>query len=349
MNQMEGFLLSLFNRTDGLKPAQVFHVLNAKRTGSTFYQALTNHLLPYFGLIPALNRKNFDRWMEQLIQEGYLSLAEREDHWRLNPNKREELNHFFESYPYPKYIHQLHYGYFDHDFWLKLQFISQVLSEMMHHNRNYQPFSTSPRQQFWVKRWLAKHGREGVGQDLAAEWTNVFTQLEDERANFLARQLTGHQRVGQTVKQLTTDGQSPYLRQKDALHQLMAVVDEQAKDFPLFSSIYQASSKVHLLGLSPTAFKTKRFLEKRMNVHQIAQIRGVKIGTIADHLMEIAVVVGMEDVNYLYDSQDRKMVNDFLDHQPPVYKIFNDYHPHVPFYKYRLIEIERFLSHELDT
>lgn len=338
------FILSLFDKNEGLKAAQTFHILQGKRTGSTLFQALRNQTLSYFALFPQLERPAFDQRIKLSAQKG--ALAEKEDGWfQLTELGHSWVNHYFDSTGYPDQINQSLYGFFDLDFWEKIQLLTQVLSEKSYFNKAYVPMTQSLPQQFWVKKWLYQHESEQLLDCFYEEWVYLLQQMDEEQADLLSQQLTGHSQVGQTRGQLLGKKSQDKVFLINQIHGFLQVIDSHSSHCPLFYSVKQDAREENYGQLSQTACQTKQLLQENLSPEEIALRRQVKVGTISDHLVEIAILQGSQETAHLYNQEDKSRVLTYLSsHSKKQYKDFlSVYHMEdeaFPFYKYRLIEIE---------
>ncbi len=65
-------LLHLFNEERTV--SAVFHLLRGKRSGQTIQDVGIFRLHEYFGILPKLNRKQFDEQIDQLIEQQYITI-----------------------------------------------------------------------------------------------------------------------------------------------------------------------------------------------------------------------------------------------------------------------------------
>lgn len=338
------FILSLFGKKEGLKAAQTFHILQGKRTGSTLFQALRNGTLAYYGLFPRLERAAFDSVIQKSLERR--ALMEREgDRFCLTDRGRSWVDRYFDSTGCPDQIDQSLYGFFDLDFWEKIQLLTQVLSEKAYLNKNYVPMTQSLPQQFWVKKWLYQHESADLVDRFYEEWVYLLGQMEKDQADLISWQLTGHSQIGQTRGQLLGKKSQDKIFLINQIHGLLRLVDDYSSDCPLFYSVRQDAWKENYGLLSKTAYETKLLLAENLIPEEIALRRQVKLGTVSDHLVEIAVLQGSRETSHLYDEEEKNQVLDYLsEYSKKQYKDFLSVYQledkAFPFYKYRLIEIE---------
>lgn len=338
------FILNLFDKKTGLKAAQTFHILQGKRTGSTLFQALRNQTLTYYGLFPQMERTAFDAVIQKSTQTG--ALIEKEEGWfYLTESGRSWIRRYFDSTGCPDQIDQSLYGFFDLDFWEKIQLLTQVLSEKSYLNTVYVPMTQSLPQQYWVKKWLYRYEDDSLLDRFYQEWLYLFQQMGDEKADVLSRQLTGHSQIGQTRGQLLGKKSQDKVFLIDQIHGLLQLIDAHSSDCPLFYSVRQDASEENHGQLSKTAYETKQLLEENLSPEEIAVRRQVKLGTISDHLVEIAILQGSQETLHLYNQEEKNQAAAYLSkNSKKQYKDFLSVYElkeeDFPFYKYRLIEIE---------
>jgi uncharacterized protein YpbB len=128
----------------------------------------------------------------------------------------------------------------------------------------------------------------------------------------LVLRLTGHNKIGLTSEQaagmLKMTNTRYHLEFLNTLHYMIRTVSFSQNSFPLLSSLVQDAQKEVPLTLSTE--KTFHLLEKGYLPNEIAAMRNLKISTIEDHIVEIALHVKDFELNRYVQPDKQKRILD---------------------------------------
>lgn len=347
-NYLSLFLLSLFARGDQLKVSQLYHILNGKRTASTLYQALDAQLLPVFSLYErVISREIIEQLIQSFHQQGWI-MNSGDSAYQLTAKGKEVLQAFFQTHHYPKQLNQLRYGNLTQAVWERMQLLTQVYSEKTYHNRQYTPVIKNYAHQRWIKQWMHHHVQSDAetAKQLHTEWAMVFKKLDPRMADSLALRLSGHNRIGSThsqiMKRFNLKGEEMRLYFLDSLHTMFHFIEKNSSQLPIFWSILSQTNLETFEGLSQSTWETWSYIQKNMPLEKIARIRGLKIGTIREHLIELAVVKEGFQVQSFIPASIYTYLHEVMETTENVsYQEAKESFPQLPFYCYRLVQIER--------
>lgn len=188
---MNEFILALFSAEDKLKPSTLYQVLVGKRTSSVLTYAFFHDLLPLSAVLPELAEKQFYEHLRQLQKEQRL----RTDGELLSaaaPTARE---------PRLSEVDFFKYGRKADECWRSVQFLVQVFS-FWERKQSYLPLESAPFYTERVRRFVHEHRHEKAR--FYHELTQLFAALPQEKADFLARSLTGFQQNGAVFFSIVT-------------------------------------------------------------------------------------------------------------------------------------------------
>lgn len=126
-------------------------------------------------------------------------------------------------------------------------------------------------------------------------WTEVHNLLEKSNAieaTIVTYRLTGYERIGCTLQQLAEitkqDMFRVYFLFWGTMHFFIQEVRDKENEFPLLAEIISyPNERAELFSLSTK--KTYNFWRQGRSLEEIATIRNLKVATIEDHFVEIAL------------------------------------------------------------
>lgn len=341
------FILSLFQRSPQLKTAQLYHILTGKRTASTLYQALEKNLLNYFSLSESLTRKEFEALIVAASRQGWLERVE-ESFYQLTTTGKQEVETYFKEHHFPAHLQSLRYGNLTKPVWERMQLVTQIFSEKSYGNRQYTPVIKNYAHQRWCKQWIKKFAplEKDTTRQLVVEWKQLFERMEPRMANALAMRLTGHGQIGathhQTAQRLNMETEEMELFILNALHAAYTLIEENTALFPLFASLYTQTDKETYEGLSESVWITGQYLKQDYPLEEIAQKRKLKLGTVHEHIIELAIVNPHFPIEQYVPQSVWHFLHQEMEKTTDIpYKKLSERMNDLPFYCYRLVQIER--------
>lgn len=340
-------ILSLFTRANELKTSQLFHILNGKRTASTLFQALDAHLLNVFSLFDSISRKEFEQMIFSMTRQGWIKETA-EQTFQLTASGQKELAIYFAEHYIPKQLNSLRYAKLSQPVWERLQLITQVFSEKSYQNRQYIPVIKKHAQQRWCKRWMHHYSKSNAqtARQLADEWRQVFEQIDQDMANSIAMRLTGHRHIGVTHNQIAQKMQMENTEMRmyflDTLHFMYSIIEKNKDKLKIFSNILKQTDLETHVGLSESTWKTWRYLQAGDSIEKIAQMRKLKIGTVREHIIELAIVQDNFPICQYVPEDIRQLLHGKMEQDKQIsFQQMLEIVPDLPFHYYRLVQIER--------
>lgn len=341
------FILSLFRHSQQLKTSQLYHILTGKRTASTLYQALEKELLNYFSLTESLTREEFESLIAAASRQGWLARVE-ESLYQLTDTGKQEVENYFREHHFPAHLQSLRYGNLTKPVWERLQLVTQIFSEKSHGNRQYTPVIKNYAHQRWCKHWIKKTAplEKETTKQLVLEWKQLFERIDPPMANALAMRLTGHGQIGathhQTAQHMQMDADEMEMFMLDALHAVYNVIEENTAMFPLFASLFAQTDRETYEGLSESVWITGQYLQRNYSPEAIAQKRNLKMGTVHEHIIELAIVNPHFPIEQYVPQPVWQFLHQEMEKSSDVpYKNLSKRIHDLPFYCYRLVQIER--------
>ncbi|KAA8446709.1 hypothetical protein FKV71_01090 [Weissella paramesenteroides] len=295
------FLITLFSPVQPRRHRVIFGLLKRRLTVSTEYWGLRYQLLPIIGLLPQLEKNDFDEQIAQLIKQGLLIEQQPSSGQLLLTDKGVTFQQNYRQYHYQlKYIPLMvqplaNIRQFREAFWLA----NQIVSEVAYQNKHYYPLQIDFKTKKLVKNWYGQTDKKHLINDWFAELTDFLKLLDQQTADQLVATWVGHQIPGRNSDQLD-------------LPQSWTATDFYLWEIDLFSfwsqqlSQTNASSELKRLweltqqqaNLSPSVQLTCQQVHRGMSIETISKQRHLKIGTVREHLLTAAVWLPKADFPY---------------------------------------------------
>ncbi|SLM86866.1 hypothetical protein FM121_12265 [Vagococcus fluvialis bH819] len=297
-----------------MRISTLYHLLKGKKTASILSYGYFYNVLDYFYLFPKLKEDSYLEMIAQLKEENYLVDTE-EGAVQISKKGIKIINEEV-LFPNLEYLNQLHYYKWDIKVWQRLIFTTQVLSEKSYKERNYLPIENSLYRQQQLKRWLNMQS-ENIIPKFYEEWLLLTEYLSIQQQTYIFKQLVGHEHIGETLQQIAEEHDVDiifaYLEFKNAVHQLIFLIEQKHEKFPVFFDIIQIEKG---LVKEESSLITKEIFIKNKSIKEISMIRNLKESTIVDHLIEIYLVQG-EKNNLLFISDDKiNQLNEYRKEKP---------------------------------
>lgn len=270
--------------------SSIYHLLKGKRSIQTVQDTYIYELTPFFGILPTLTKQMYDEQINNFIVNGFVKLTKENDllltnkgHEWLVHNKSISLGHF----------NGIEYVRIDHVFLSRLLLLVQILTNRKKNNNKYIPIIDELAVTNWARQLYRKISdkTEQVTTQLYEELTTALHQLTNDQANIFVDRLTGYKTYGLSINQLATKyNVTPLDIQLSIVqitHQLLKIIANQKQTFPLLN--YIAKNLPMEKFVTNSAKKTYELFKSNYSIPEIAQLRGLKVNTINDHLVEVSL------------------------------------------------------------
>ncbi|BCB04574.1 helix-turn-helix domain-containing protein [Bacillus sp. KH172YL63] len=268
----------------------VFHILKGKKSSQSIQDAHIFKLQPFFLSLPKLKRSYFNQKILELESARLIKLDETEKAAVLDAGSLLVKEHFYGE-SFPSRMDGLQYGDLARLFWLRLSLLVQVLSNAKKKETLYFPVQRNRQVQEWVKHALkANPDIDRFTTELHHElYSSLTTQATDP--SILVFRLTGYDDFGWTERQvadmLKMDREEYRFRFLNLLHGLLSEIARESSKFPLLYSM--GVNREHSQNLTISTSKTYDLYKRGHSIEEIARIRNLKINTIEDHIIELAL------------------------------------------------------------
>lgn len=270
----------------------IFHLLRGKRSSQTIQDAHLFGLTNLFQTSEIITKAEIQHITERLVKKEWVTPLS-EQHYVVTPRGESELKKALKMNPLPIHLNGWKYHHLTHVFWERLSLLVQVVSNLVYHEQHYFPVQRKREVHFWLKDFLKsnRNDRDRMGKNLYNEISSSLNKDGKLMPEALVVRLTGYKSIGITPRQAAAkfdlDINHYHLEFLNVIHYLIQEVEKHPEQYPLLSTLI-ITKKVTL---TLSSQKTYDMLNAGYSMPQIAKFRRLKLSTIEDHVVEIALNV----------------------------------------------------------
>ncbi|RTR30398.1 RQC domain-containing protein [Robertmurraya yapensis] len=280
----------------------IYHLLSGKKSSQTIQDAHLFQLTKFFKTYSSITRNHFDEIVKSLVEQSLIFETD-EQYYVVTETGLETLK---PTYPFLSFLDGWHFQEGEL-FWERLSLLVQVASHLTEHEAKYVPIQRNRHVQSWVKSFLRQCGvpRTKLSRTLYEELVAYFTQVSVIDPAVVVIRLTGFQAIGLTEKQANdTLGLEPTLYHYQfyaLIHDMMNKIQSNRTSYPLLAIVL--SDLQTKQPLTESTKKTYELLNKGFSLEEIGKIRNLKVNTIQDHIVELALQIDSFDITPFVDNE----------------------------------------------
>ncbi|WP_019122929.1 helix-turn-helix domain-containing protein [Brevibacillus massiliensis] len=280
----------------------LYYVLKGRKANQTIQDVHLFGLHSYYRLFPDLLR---ERWTEILsfflaekwIAETTLSAHTPKKTYSLTERGRQALAEAIACYELDKWLgFDAELADWDQleSFWYKLHLIVQTTSHLLRGKLDFYPVVQKRQVQKWVRRQLqTPQQRQLWMEGLYRELHATLGEFPSELQRLIVSQFSGMGQAGLTLEQIAHKEQEALsfirLKQRYALTCLyLKALRGRPGETSLLASLCEEQAAASER-MTQSARETLRLLRCGISPEEIAGLRGLKVATVEDHLVEIAL------------------------------------------------------------
>ena len=282
-------LLTIINKLDGERTIYAgLHLLRGKRSGQTLQDVEYYNLKMFFCIMPKLSTELFDEAAEQLVKSNAIFIDELSI-VHMTDTGREALEKF------PAYrFNGWDYRGREEIFFARLSLVVQTTSNFRAGSKVFMPTQRDVEVQLFVKEFLRKQpiNELAFSHRLKNELIQLveLSDLNEMQKIIFTHRLVGYGYTGWTWVQLAEKLDIPPFTVKlfyiEGLHLLLDKV-EVVPSIPLVKKIAQGIKVVS--HLTDSSLRTQQLFGQGLSMDEIATTRQLKMSTIEDHFVEMAI------------------------------------------------------------
>lgn len=267
-----------------------YYLLQGKPSIQTIQDGQIYGLNGYFGLYKRLKKERFFQIVESLIEDRLLEKVQ-ENNYRVTAlGKKIIKKHLLR----PNYLQGSKYHQIDVLFFQRLLLFVQVFTNTKRNNMKFIPIVENREVELWLKNFYVKWKNKSdyILRTLYDELLELLSPLENISAEVFVEQLTGFNHIGLTVEQLAhryrLSVESILLLHINTIHYFLHSIEKDSAHYPLLrhlsKDLYEQDS------LTKSTKITKNLIELGYTLEEIAAKRRLRLNTIYDHVVEIALI-----------------------------------------------------------
>lgn len=268
----------------------IYHLLTGKKSIQTLQDAHSYQLTAIYGILPRLEERFFRITVATLKREMLIKQVATDSFIITNKGKK-LLNDRKDTYL--QFFNGLNYHKTDELFFNRLLLFIQMIVNLKKNNFSYIPIVDDAQITKWARGIYhqIKHNVDDTLLQLKGELETICYELTSEEANILIDRFTGYKKYGLSIHQLSNrynyspiDIQLIIIR---IIHQMLTIIHQNKQQFVLLTKLLPSEKKKGFL--TNSAKKTRELFKLGYDLEQIAHFRKLRLNTIQDHIVEIAL------------------------------------------------------------
>jgi uncharacterized protein YpbB len=282
----------------------IYHLLKGKKSSQTIQDTHLFQLHTFFRVFPSISRMDMEESVGKFEREGWI-VKKNDQYFLLTEKGREILDEEIRRKPISEFLNGWKYQNVTELFWERLSLLVQVCSNLINRNPDFVPVHKKKETLFWLKKFLAmqKKDRFLLAEQLYNELTACFEANSQIDPAIIVIRFTGYNKIGLTENQAAEKlGMEPtyfHVCFLNLIHYIIETITKSRDRFPLLYSLISEADK--LVPLTNSAKKTYELIHSGMSMERIARVRKLKMSTIEDHIVEIALNMKDFDISPYVD------------------------------------------------
>ncbi|SES81266.1 Uncharacterized protein YpbB [Oceanobacillus limi] len=269
----------------------IYHLLKGKKSIQTIHDSRIYQVEGFYGIAPTLNKADFEREIRKLESQELI----------IARNKGSEF--FFLTHSGMQWIHQhdIPYTYYKgltysgvvDLFMERLMLLIQTYTNSKKSNLSFIPIVDNEETLNWVKMQYRRTKTNGIEilPILYEELYFILSQLKGHEAEMFVDRLTGYHTYGMSTHQLAEKYNMVEADVKvlmvGIIHFIMSNIEKSPEKFQLLRVLLQGVTRRNFI--TNSAKVTNDLLKKGYSIEKVAKVRRLKVNTIQDHIVEIAL------------------------------------------------------------
>ncbi|SDZ68804.1 Uncharacterized protein YpbB [Evansella caseinilytica] len=288
-------VLLLVRKLDGQRsPGGIYHLITGKRSAQTIQDAHLFRCAEAVSVFKEMQKQTFDAEIRKMTEYGWLAASGRNG-VLLTPDGEAELSKLEQKYRLPEAYDGAKYEWTGEAdlFWERLALTVQSITFILHEKKSFIPVTYRLQTQRWVKKLFrqCRISAEKLSENLHHELHGLLNTVPDREAKLFVSRLTTPDRAGKTFGQLADEyfGDPVYTKIvfQSVIHRVLVQIAAAEERYRLLAGFVERKSSRQLL--TETAKETDKLLKQGKAIEEISRIRKLRISTIEDHLIELAI------------------------------------------------------------
>lgn len=277
---------------DSRSLSAIYHLLKGKRSIQTVQDAHMYKLDKFYGIHKTLKKQEFDKQIHTLLSKN-LVLLKNNSSAVPTQSGYELVNKINDMHNQLNYFNGMKYYNMDEIFFERLMLLIQTLTNSVNNNLNFIPVVDKSVITEWVREqyYLIRQNLNVYLENIHNELFELLSYFSERDASKLVDCLTGFNHYGMSSFQLADHYnvkrvEIPLILTA-IIHRMLSIIEQNVGNYPILSLITRDLAEDSRI--TNSANQTNDLLNKQYSVEEIAVIRNLKLNTIYDHLVEIAL------------------------------------------------------------
>lgn len=290
---LKGIMLSSIHRLKGERSTSAtYYIIAGRKSIQTVQDIHMYGLKQFYSIYPKLIKSYFDKVIYELKKEQLIQITDgNEETYILSSIGLQWLEDHKLILPL-SYYSGMQNGESSRVFWPRLKLLIQTITNVHKNEFHFIPVVEDKAIEAWVKLYYQriKLDTSSFLQQLYEELLPVLQNLPNYMAEIFVDRLTSFKNYGKSVHQLAS---SHHLTTIDleltltaAMHRILDIIRSYKQTYSLLNDIIQTTEPRRL---SNTAITTYQHLRGGFSIEEIAKRRKLRMNTIYDHVVEIAL------------------------------------------------------------
>jgi uncharacterized protein YpbB len=294
--------------------SSIFHLLTGKRSAQTIQDAKVFQLESFFGIYPSLTRSAFHQELAYLKKQNYIAVHQ-QNTIQVTERGISFLHNEEKKWIGLQWLNGYEYYQSAPIFWKRLLLVIQTISNLLNKRNQFLPIVEDNEILSWVKKYYFFKKREmpELFCHLYEELIKILSDLPDSYANVMVDQITSFRYVGlskeQIADKINISKHDVEMLTQSSLHYLLSQIH--SKKHSLLNELIPIITKKDQL--TNSAQKTWEYLSRGMSIDEIAQIRHLKISTIKDHIIEMAIRIPHFPIHRFVEKEKEQLIADTIE------------------------------------
>ncbi|MFG6118493.1 MULTISPECIES: helix-turn-helix domain-containing protein [Thalassobacillus] len=350
----EYILLRCINNLKGERSlAGIYNLLAGKRSSQTLQDAHAYQLTGFFAIYKTLDRTELISFVEGLRQSHKITI--KNDRPEITSYGHEELKRLEQKWE-PLYFAGIHIQEHISVFEERLFLYIQTITNMKAGHQSFLPVSERPDILNWVKSNYKRNktNLESHTIDMYKELHTLLNAAPQEEAEVFSYRITGAGRIGLSKQQLADkfdlSVHDVHLLLQHSLHRFYQMAEAKPEQWPTLALFVKTVDDTGGL-ITNSAQKTYKLIKQGLDLESIVRIRGLKMSTIHDHVVEMALVMPDFPMYYFISDKEVTEINNTLQtlNTNKLREIYDALQGNFDYFQIRLVQANRQHSQSGET
>ncbi|PLR99783.1 helix-turn-helix domain-containing protein [Bacillus sp. T33-2] len=305
-------ILFCLNRINGERTIySLYHLFQGKKSSQTIQDAHLFGLSSFFNTVPFIRRAGLEE-AAAILHDKRLIKENEGRRYFLTAEGKQVLDVHIEKNPLPLYLDGWKYHNMADLFWERLSLLTQVSSNLLYRQKTFTPVQKRKETTEWVKGYLKQQGsnRDQLAKALYNELLECLENRQGIDPALLIMRLSGYRMIGLTSMQAAERAGLEFfyyhLYFLNVLHFMLNEIIDNRSKYPVLSNLIMDPGRIVPLTMSTE--KTFQLISDGKTIQEIARIRKLKVNTIEDHVVEIALNVQEFDIRPYVELEKQRTI-----------------------------------------